>query len=137
MEMKLNKQYILKETLGYKFIMWKHKDENNNVCFTLAVSNKGLEIEERVLLTNPTYIVGMFYGGVQDYMFDVIESAISLKLYSLGLTDVIHIRKCVSAFEIYKAGGTLRKTVFIPDLDNYDELYSNLEDIIANYKKYL
>ena len=134
---KINKKYVLKETLGYTFIMYEHKDENNNVCFTLTVSNQGLEIEEQVLLTNPTYIVGMFYGGVQDYMFDVIEKAISLKLYSLGLSDVLHVRKCANDFEVHRVGSALYKTVFIPDLDNYDKLYSDLEDVVLNYKKYL
>ena len=133
---KLHNKYILKKTLGYKFIMYHHNDNNNNECFTLTVLNRALNIKEHVLLTNPTYIVGMFYGEVREYMFNVIERSINLKIDSLDLDDVLYIEKCVSCFIVHKADSITYEQVFISDYDDYDELYSNLEDIVVNYKNY-
>ena len=133
---KLCNKYILKKTLGYKFTMYHHLDINNNECFTLTVLNRALNIKERVLLSNPTYIVGMFYDKVREYMFNVIELSINLKIYSLGLDDILYIEKCVSCFIVHKADSITYEQVFISDYEDYDELYSNLEDIVEHHKDY-
>ena len=133
---KLNKKYVLIKALGYKFVMYKHKDENNNDCCTLTVANKWFKIKEHVLLTNPTYVATMFYGKIRDYMFNVIEQSINLIIDSLGLTDILYIERCKSGFNVHKADSVLYEPVFLTYFENYDKLYSDLEDIVTNYKNY-
>ena len=133
---KLHNKYIFKKTLGYIFTMYKHKDDNNNICFTLTVKNRILKLKEHVILTNPTYIVGMFDGKIREYIFDVIEQAINLKIDSLGLSDVLYIEKNVSCFTVNKYSSVIYECLSIPDYDNYDKLYANLEDVVVNNKNY-
>ena len=130
---KLNNKYTLKKTLGYIFRMYHHKDINNNECFTLTVLNRALKIKERVLLTNPTYIVGMFDNKIKEYMFNVIERSINLKIDGLGLSDVLYIEKHTNSFIVYKISSVVYEQLYY---DGYDKLYSNLEDIITNHKNY-
>ena len=134
--MKINKLYskhILKKTLGYIFIMYRHNDNNNNICFTLTVKNKTLKIKEHVLLTNPTYIAGMFYGKIKEYMFDVIETSINLKIDSLGLSDVLYIEKSTNSFMVHKVSSALYEQLYC---DGYDKLYANLDDVITHHENY-
>ena len=113
--------------------MYHHKDKNNNECFTLTVLNKTLKNIERVLLTNPTYIVGMFDNKIKEYMFNVIEQSINLKIYSLDLSDVLYVEKCTNSFIIHKVDSVIYEQIFY---DGYDKLYSNLECVVKNYKDY-
>ena len=129
---KLQSKYVLKKTLGYKFIMYHHLDINNNDRFTLTVLNRTLKIKEHVLLTNPTYIVGMFDAKIREYMFNVIEQSINLKIYSLDLDDVLYVEKCANSFIIHKVDSVFYEQVYY---EGYDKLYSNLEDAVTQYKK--
>ena len=137
--MKINKLYsvhILKKTLGYIFTMYRHNDNNNNICFTLTVKNKTLKIKENVILTYPTYITGMFYGRIKEYMFDVIETSINLKIDNLGLSNILYIEKNVSNFMIHKTNSVIYEPVSLSHDENYDKLYDNIEHIILNYKNF-
>ena len=116
--------------------MYHHKDDNNNECFTLTVLNKTLKIKEHVLLTNPTYIVGMFDNKIKEYMFDVIEQSINLKIDNLGLSDILYIEKNTYSFFVHKFNSVLYEPASIPNYDDYDKLYSKLEDIVTNHKNY-
>ena len=133
---KLNNKYVPSKSLGYTFATYQQKDDNNNTCFILTVLNKELKIKKHVLLTNPTYIVGMFDDKIKEYLFNVIEQSINLKIDSLGLSDVLSIERSTDSFIVHKADSVLYETAYIPDYDNYDQLYSNLEDIVTNYKNY-
>ena len=133
---KLNKKYILNKALGYTFAMYRRLDENNNEYFTLTVSNRTLKIKEHVLLTNPTYIMGMFYGEAQEYIFDVIERAINLKINSLGLSDVLYLEKHTESFDVHKVDSISYKSAYVDFYEGYDEMYAKLENIVANYKNY-
>ena len=130
---KLNKRYILNRALGYTFSMYRRLDDNNNEYYTLTVSNRALKIKEHVLLTKPTYIVGMFYGDVQEYLFDVIERAINLKINSLGLSDILYLERHTDGFKVHKADSVYYEEVFYVGCE---ELYNNLEDVVVNYKNY-
>ena len=133
---KLHSKHILKKSLGYTFIMYYHTDINNNTCFTLTVKNRTLKIKEHIILTYPTYISGMFYGKIKEYIFDVIECSINLKIDNLGLSNVLHIEKNTDNFIIHKSNSVLYEQLFIPGCENYDKLYIDLEHVITNYKNY-
>ena len=133
---KLNKKYILNKALGYTFAMYRRLDENNNEYFTLTVSNRTLKIKEHVLLTNPTYIMGMFYGEAQEYIFDVIECSINLMIDNLGLSDVLYLERHTDGFHVHKADSVLYEPASVDFYEGYDELYSKLENIVVNYKNY-
>ena len=129
---------ILKRALGYTFKMYRFYDENNsnNECFKLTVSNRTLKIKEHAILTYHIYIVGMFDDKVREYMFNVIETAINLKIDNLGLTDVLYIEKNASNFIVHKAGSILYEPASISYDENYDKLYTELEYVITHYKNY-
>ena len=134
--MKINKiynKYILKKTLGYIFIMYKRKDDNNNICFILTVKNRILKLKEHIILTNPVYIVGMFDAKIKEYMFNIIEQAINLKIYSLGLSDILYIEKSTNSFLVHKVSSVLYEQLYY---EGYDKLYANLEDVVVNNKNY-
>ena len=133
---KLHTTHILKKTLGYTFTMYYHTDINNNTCFTLTVKNRTLKIKEHVILKNPTYIAGMFYGKIKEYMFDVIEQAINLKIDILGLSDILYIEKCTDSFIIHNNNSVIYEQIFLSYDENYDKLYDNVEHIIRNYKNF-
>ena len=135
---KLRSTQILKKALGYTFTLYYHMDinNNNNTCFKLTVKNRTLKIKEHVLLEYPTYIVGMFDEKIKEYIFDVIETAINLKIDNLGLSDTLYIQKNTNVFVVHKTNSILHKTLFIPYGENYDKLYDNLEHVITNYKNY-
>ena len=130
---KLHNKYILKKTLGYIFILYSYKDDNNNKCFTLTVLNKILKIKEHVLLTNNKYIVSIFDNKIKEYMFDVIERSINLKIDNLGLSDVLYIEKCTNSFIVHKINSVFYEQLYY---EGYDKLYSNLEDVVKNHKNY-
>ena len=133
---KLNNKYVPKTSLGYKFGTYRQKDGSNNESYILTVSNKDLKIKKHVLLTYHTYIVGMFEGEIREYMLNVIEQAINLKIDSLGLSDVIYLERCTQGFDVHKVDSVLYEPASIPAYDDYDKLYSNLEDIVVNHKNY-
>ena len=133
---KLHTTHILKKTLGYIFTMYYHTDNNNDTCFTLTVKNRTLKLKERVILTNPTYIVGMFFGKIKEYIFGVIECAINLNIDILGLSDILYIEKCTDSFIIHKNSSVIYEQIFLSYDENYDKLYSNVEHIIRNYKNF-
>ena len=133
---KLHSTHILKKTLGYTFIMYFHTDNNNDTCFTLTVKNRILKIKEHIILTYPTYIAGVFYDKIKDYMFNVIETSINLKIDSLDLSDVLYIERCTDSFIVHKANSVIYEQVYTPYCENYDKLYANLEDVVVNHKNY-
>ena len=133
---KLHTKHILKKTLGYTFTMYYHTDKNNNTCFTLTVKNRCLKIKEHIILEYPTYISGMFYDKIKEYMFDVIETSINLKIDNLGLNDTLYIEKNTDNFIVHKTNSVLYKQLFIPDYENYDKLYIDIEHVITHHKNY-
>ena len=133
---KLHSTHILKKTLGYTFIMYYHTDNNNNTCFTLTVKNRTLKVKEHVILTYPTYIAGVFYEKIKEYIFNVIEQSINLKIDNLGLSNILYIEKNTNDFIIHKTNSVLYEQLFTPYCENYDKLYTNLEYVITHYKNY-
>ena len=133
---KLHSTHILKKTLGYTFTMYFHKDIKNETCFTLTVKNRTLKIKEHIILTYPTYIAGLFYGKINEYMFNAIEQAINLKIDNLGLSDVLYIEKSTDNFIVHKTNSILYEQLFTPYCENYDKLYTELEYVITHYKNY-
>ena len=131
---KLHSTHILKKTLGYTFVMYYHTDKNNNTCFTLTVKNRTLKIKEHVIFAYPTYIAGMFYNKIKDYMFNVIETSTNLKIDNLGLSDVLYIEKNTDNFIVHNINSVFYEQLFC--FENYDKLYEDLENIIVNYKNY-
>lgn len=133
---KLHSTHILKKTLGYTFTMYFHTDINNNTCFTLTVKNRTLKIKEHVILTYPTYIAGVFFNKIKEYMFDVIECAINLKIDNLGLSGILYIEKNTNNFMIHKINSVLYEQISLTYHEDYDKLYDNVEHIIRNYKNF-
>ena len=133
---KLHTKHILKKTLGYTFTMYYHTDIHNNTCFTLTVKNRILKIKEHIILEYPTYISGMFYDKIKEYIFNVIEISINLKIDSLDLGDILYIEKNTNSFTVHNVNSVIFEQLFIPGCENYDKLYTDLEHVITHYKNY-
>lgn len=133
---KLHTKHLIKKTLGYTFMLYYHTDNNNNTCFTLSVQNKILKIKEHAIFAYPTYTYEVFGNKIKDYMFDVIEQSINLKIDNLGLTDVLYVEKNTNSFIVHKVDDVLYEQIFLSYHENYDGLYDNLENIIINYKNF-
>lgn len=134
--MKINnlyKKYILKKSLGYTFKMYHHKDDNNNECFTLTVMSREFRVKERVLLTNPTYVVGMFDNKIKEYLFKRIEYRMSLIIDSLELNNVLSVERCTNSFKVHRDDSVYYEEVFY---DGYEELFAKLQEVVRNYKNY-
>ena len=116
--------------------MYYHTDDNNDTCFTLTVKNRTLKVKEHIILTYPTYISGMFFDKIKEYIFNVIERSINLKIDNLGLSNVLYIEQNTNSFIVHKVNSALYEQVFVPGCENYDKLYVDLEHVITHHKNY-